>query len=159
MCLDARLPTPGASLVLRVSFVDVQPEVIPVQLWGLLGERRDEYVRGWSWEIQEAAAAARGPWMLGGASALPGELCLVQVGRLWHRGRVVCRQAQERSSCWISRGRTIAAGAGLLASGAASSSTCRPEVLGCVLAGLVPVGGGGARGEPQHWAASACGLP
>lgn len=43
MCSTPGLPTPGASLVLRVSFVDVQPAVIPVQLWGLVGERRDEY--------------------------------------------------------------------------------------------------------------------
>ncbi|KAM7229241.1 hypothetical protein CapIbe_019357 [Capra ibex] len=155
MCSTPGLPTPGASLVLRVSFVDVQPEVIPVQLWGLLGERRDEYVR-LSREIQEAAAAARGPWMLGGASALPGELCLVQVGRLWHRGRVVSRQAQESRVFLLDEGRTIAAGAGSLAPGRSEFFHLPSEVLGCVLAGLVPVGGGGAGGgEPQHWAASA----
>ncbi|XP_043306807.1 tudor domain-containing protein 6 [Cervus canadensis] len=151
MCSTPGLPTPGASLVLRVSFVDVQPEVIPVQLWGLLGERRDEYVR-LSREIQEAAAAARGPWMLGGASALPGELCLVQVGRLWHRGRVVSRQAQESRVFLLDEGRTIAAGADSLAPGRSEFFHLPSEVLGCVLASLVPAGGGG---EPQHWAASA----
>uniref|UniRef100_A0A8B9YMI1 Tudor domain containing 6 n=1 Tax=Bos mutus grunniens TaxID=30521 RepID=A0A8B9YMI1_BOSMU len=152
MCSTPGLPTPGASLVLRVSFVDVQPEVIPVQLWGLLGERRDEYVR-LSREIQEAAAAARGPWMLGGASALPGELCLVQVGRLWHRGRVVSRQAQESRVFLLDEGCTIAAGAGSLAPGRSEFFHLPSEVLGCVLAGLVPAGGGGAGGgEPQHWA-------
>lgn len=138
--------------MLRVSFVDVQPEVIPVQLWGLLGERRDEYVR-LSREIQEAAAAARGPWMLGGASAFPGELCLVQVGRLWHRGRVVSRQAQESRVFLLDEGCTIAAGAGSLAPGRSEFFHLPSEVLGCVLAGLVPAGGGGAGGgEPQHWA-------
>ncbi|XP_036074392.1 tudor domain-containing protein 6 isoform X2 [Rousettus aegyptiacus] len=154
MCSTPGLPTPGASLVLRVSFVDVHPEVIPVQLWGLVGERRDEYLR-LSREIQEAAAT-RGPWALGGASASPGELCLVQVGLLWHRGRVVSRQAQESRIFLLDEGRTITAGAGSLVPGRSEFFHLPSEVLGCVLAGLVPAGGGGAGGgEPQHWPASA----
>ncbi|XP_023977773.1 tudor domain-containing protein 6 isoform X1 [Physeter macrocephalus] len=155
MCSTPGLPTPGTSLVLRVSFVDVQPEVIPVQLWGLVGERRDEYVR-LSREIQEAAAAAHGPWALGGASASPGELCLVQAGLLWHRGRVVSRQAQESRVFLLDEGRTVTAGAGSLVPGRSEFFHLPSEVLGCVLAGLVPAGGGGVGGgKPQHWAASA----
>uniref|UniRef100_A0A8D2H3N5 Tudor domain-containing protein 6 n=1 Tax=Urocitellus parryii TaxID=9999 RepID=A0A8D2H3N5_UROPR len=148
------LPTPGASLTLRVSFVDVHPEVIPVQLWGLVGQRREEYVR-LSREIQEAAAT-RGPWALGGATASPGELCLVQVGLLWHRCRVVSRQAQESRVFLLDEGRTITAGAGSLAPGRSEFFHLPSEVLGCVLAGLVPAGGGGTGGgEPQHWSPSA----
>ncbi|XP_026641583.1 tudor domain-containing protein 6 isoform X5 [Microtus ochrogaster] len=144
------LPTPGASLALRVSFVDVHPEVIPVQLWGLVGQRREEYVR-LSREIQEAAAT-RGPWALGGASASPGELCLVQVGLMWHRCRVVSRQAQDSRVFLLDEGRTITAGAGSLAPGRSEFFHLPSEVLGCVLAGLVPAGGGGTGGgEPQHW--------
>ncbi|XP_057555517.1 tudor domain-containing protein 6 isoform X2 [Hippopotamus amphibius kiboko] len=155
MCSTPGLPTPGASLVLRVSFVDVQPEVIPVQLWGRVGERRDDYVR-LSQEIQEAAAAGRGPWAPSGASASPGELCLVQVGLRWHRGRVVSRQAQESRVFLLDEGRTITAGAGSLAPGRSEFFHLPSEVLGCVLAGLVPAGGGGpGGGEPQHWAAGA----
>ncbi|XP_036104754.1 tudor domain-containing protein 6 isoform X1 [Molossus molossus] len=145
------LPTPGASLVLRVSFVDVHSEVIPVQLWGLVGERRDEYLR-LSQEIQEAAAT-RAPWALGSVSALPGELCLVQVGLRWHRGRVVSRQGQDSRVFLLDEGRTITAGAGSLVPGRSEFFHLPSEVLGCVLAGLVPAGGGG--GEPQHWPASA----
>nr|XP_034377507.1 tudor domain-containing protein 6 isoform X4 [Arvicanthis niloticus] len=148
------LPTPGASLALRVSFVDVHPEVIPVQLWGLVGQRREEYVR-LSREIQEAAAT-RGPWALGGASASPGELCLVQVGLMWHRCRVVSRQAQDSRVFLLDEGRTITAGAGSLAPGRSEFFHLPSEVLGCVLAGLVPAGGGGTGGgEPQHWSPSA----
>uniref|UniRef100_A0A8C6S2X8 Tudor domain-containing protein 6 n=1 Tax=Nannospalax galili TaxID=1026970 RepID=A0A8C6S2X8_NANGA len=148
------LPTPGASLVLRVSFVDVHPEVIPVQLWGLVGQRREEYVR-LSREIQEAAAT-RGLWALGGASALPGELCLVQVGLLWHRCRVISRQAQESRVFLLDEGRTITAGAGSLAPGRSEFFHLPSEVLGCVLAYLVPAGGEGAGGgEPHHWSPSA----
>ncbi|XP_004606005.2 tudor domain-containing protein 6 [Sorex araneus] len=154
MCSTPGLPTPGASLLLRVSFVDVHPEVIPVQLWGLVGERREEYSR-LSLEIQEAAAM-HGPWALGGASASPGELCLVQVGLMWHRCRVVSRQAQESRVFLLDEGRTITAGAGSLAPGRSEFFHLPSEVLGCVLAGLVPAGGGGAGGgEPQHWPPSA----
>ncbi|XP_031202677.1 tudor domain-containing protein 6 isoform X2 [Mastomys coucha] len=148
------LPTPGATLALRVSFVDVHPEVIPVQLWGLVGQRREEYVR-LSREIQEAAAT-RGPWALGGAAASPGELCLVQVGLMWHRCRVVSRQAQDSRVFLLDEGRTITAGAGSLAPGRSEFFHLPSEVLGCVLAGLVPAGGGGTGGgEPQHWSPSA----
>ncbi|KAF6365481.1 tudor domain containing 6 [Rhinolophus ferrumequinum] len=154
MCSTPGLPTPGASLVLRVSFVDVHREVIPVQLWGLVGERRDEYLR-LNREIQEAAATC-GPWALGGTSASPGELCLVQVGLLWHRGRVVSRQAQESRIFLLDEGRTITADAGSLVPGRSEYFHLPSEVLGCVLAGLVPAGGGCAGwGEPQHWPASA----
>ncbi|XP_029387362.1 tudor domain-containing protein 6 isoform X4 [Mus pahari] len=148
------LPTPGALLALRVSFVDVHPEVIPVQLWGLVGQRREEYVR-LNREIQEEAAT-RGPLALGGTSASPGELCLVQVGLIWHRCRVVNRQAQDSRVFLLDEGRTITAGAGSLAPGRSEFFHLPSEVLGCVLAGLVPAGGGGTGGgEPQHWSPSA----
>ncbi|XP_005627492.1 tudor domain-containing protein 6 isoform X2 [Canis lupus baileyi] len=151
MCSTPGLPTPGASLALRVSFVDVHPEVVPVQLWGLVGERREEYVR-LSREIQEAAAT-RGPGALGGASAAPGELCLVQVGLLWHRCRVVSQHSLESRVFLLDEGRTVTAGAGSLAPGRSEFFHLPSEVLGCVLAGLVPAGGGGGGGggEPQHW--------
>ncbi|XP_050643428.1 tudor domain-containing protein 6 [Macaca thibetana thibetana] len=153
MCSTPGMPAPGASLALRVSFVDVHPDVIPVQLWGLVGERRGEYLR-LSREIQEAAAT-RGQWALGSASASPGELCLVQVGLLWHRCRVLSRQAQESRVFLLDEGRTITAGAGSLAPGRREFFNLPSEVLGCVLAGLVPAGCGAGAGEPQHWPADA----
>ncbi|KAM8779937.1 tudor domain-containing protein 6 [Rhynchonycteris naso] len=155
MCSTPGLPTPGASLVLRVSFVDVRSEAIPVQVWGLVGERREEYLR-LSREIQEAGATY-GPWVPGGTSTSPGELCLVQVGLLWHRGRVVSRQGQESRVFLLDEGRTISASAGSLVPGRSEFFHLPSEVLGCVLAGLVPLGGGGmgGGGESQHWPASA----
>ncbi|XP_036998508.2 tudor domain-containing protein 6 [Artibeus jamaicensis] len=151
MCSTPGLPTPGSSLVLRVSFVDVRSEIIPVQLWGLVGERRDEYLR-LSQEIQKAAAT-RGLWALGGTAALPGELCLVQVGLLWHRGRVLSRQGRESRVFLLDEGRTLTAEAGSLVPGRSEFFHLPSEVLGCVLAGLVPAGGRG--GESQLWSASA----
>ncbi|XP_062954475.1 tudor domain-containing protein 6 isoform X2 [Cynocephalus volans] len=154
MCSTPWLPTPGTSLVLRVSFVDVHPKVIPVQLWGLVGERRDEYVR-LSREIQEAAAA-RSQWSRGGASVSPGDLCLVQVGLLWRRCRVVSQQVQKSCVLLLDEGRTITANSSSLMPGRSEFFHLPSEVLGCVLAGLVPTGGGGAGGgEPQQWPASA----
>ncbi|XP_066108659.1 tudor domain-containing protein 6 [Saccopteryx bilineata] len=155
MCSTPGLPTPGASLVLRVSFVDVRSEAIPVQVWGLVGERQEEYLR-LSREIQEAGAT-HGPWVPGGTAASPGELCLVQVGLLWHRGRVVSRQGQQSRVFLLDEGRTVTAGAGSLVPGCREFFHLPSEVLGCVLAGLVPLGGGGTGGggESQHWPASA----
>ncbi|XP_029799034.1 tudor domain-containing protein 6 [Suricata suricatta] len=80
-------------------------------------------------------------------SASPGELCLVQVGLLWHRCRVVSQQAQESRVFLLDEGRFVTAGADSLAPGRSDFFHLPSEVLGCVLAGLVPAGGG----EPQHW--------
>nr|XP_036862024.1 tudor domain-containing protein 6 isoform X1 [Manis javanica] len=154
MCSTPWLPTPGSSLVLQVSFVDVHPEVIPVQLWGLVGQRQDEYLRLHR-EIQEAAATC-GPWGLGGALFSPGELCLVQVGLLWYRCRVVSHQAQESRVFLLDEGRTITASADSLAPGCSEFFHLPSAVLGCVLAGLVPAGGGSAGGDQsQYWPSSA----
>lgn len=150
MCSTPWLPTPGSSLVLKVSFVDVHPEVIPVQLWGLVGQRQDEYLRLHR-KIQEAAATL-GPEALGGALVSPGELCLVQVGLLWYRCRVVSHQAQESRVFLLDEGRAVTSSADSLVPGCSEFFHMPSAVLGCVLAGLVPAGGGSAGGDqPQHW--------
>ncbi|XP_074093208.1 tudor domain-containing protein 6 isoform X2 [Macrotis lagotis] len=152
MCSTPGLPSPGAPITLRVSFVDVHPEVIPVQLWGLVGDRREEYVR-LGHDIQAAAVAARTRAL---PAASPGELCLVQLGPRWHRCRVVSRQAQECRVFLLDEGRTVTANSAALAPGRNEFFHLPSEVLGCVLSGLVPLGGGGGGGgEPQQWSRGA----
>ncbi|XP_072498460.1 tudor domain-containing protein 6 isoform X2 [Notamacropus eugenii] len=151
MCSTPGLPSPGAPITVRVSFVDVHPEVIPVQLWGLVGDRREEYVRlGHNIQVAAAAVAARTRAM----PASPGELCLVQLGPRWHRCRVVSRQAQECRVFLLDEGRTVTANSAALAPGRNEFFHLPSEVLGCVLTGLVPLGGGGG-GEPQQWSRGA----
>ncbi|XP_056674335.1 tudor domain-containing protein 6 isoform X2 [Monodelphis domestica] len=151
MCSTPGMPSPGAPITLRVSFVDVHPEVIPVQLWGLVGDRREEYVRlGHDIQVAAAAVAARTRAM---PAANPGELCLVQLGPRWHRCRVVSRQAQECRVFLLDEGRTVTANSAALAPGRNEFFHLPSEVLGCVLTGLVPLGGGG--GEPQQWSRGA----
>ncbi|XP_043859349.1 tudor domain-containing protein 6 [Dromiciops gliroides] len=152
MCSTPGMPSPGAHITLRVSFVDVHPEVIPVQLWGLVGDRREEYVRlGHDIQVAAAAVAARTRAM---PAASPGELCLVQLGPRWHRCRVVSRQAQECRVFLLDEGRTVTTNSAALAPGRNEFFHLPSEVLGCVLTGLVPLGGGGG-GEPQQWSRSA----
>ncbi|XP_068921860.1 tudor domain-containing protein 6 [Petaurus breviceps papuanus] len=152
MCSTPGLPSPGAPITLRVSFVDVHPEVIPVQLWGLVGCRREEYVRlGHDIQVAAAAVGARTRAM---PAASPGELCLVQLGPRWHRCRVVSRQAQECRVFLLDEGRTVTANSSALAPGRNEFFHLPSEVLGCVLTGLVPLGGGGG-GEPQQWSRGA----
>uniref|UniRef100_A0A4X2K0X5 Tudor domain containing 6 n=1 Tax=Vombatus ursinus TaxID=29139 RepID=A0A4X2K0X5_VOMUR len=152
MCSMPALPSPGAPITLRISFVDVHPEVIPVQLWGLVGDRREEYMRlGHDIQVAAAAVAARTRAM---PAANPGELCLVQLGHRWHRCRVVSRQEQECRVFLLDEGRTVTANSTALAPGRNEFFHLPSEVLGCVLTSLVPLGGGGG-GEPQQWSRGA----
>ncbi|XP_062971921.1 tudor domain-containing protein 6 [Elgaria multicarinata webbii] len=139
------LPSPGSSITLRVSYVDVHPEAPLVRLWGLPGERREEYLR-----LAETIQAKAGPRLAGApgagghADALAlGDLCLVELGRRWFRCRVVSRQRGPGQACRVfllDEGRTVSAGAYYLARGASELFHLPSEVLGCILADLVPPG-------------------
>ncbi|XP_061478334.1 tudor domain-containing protein 6 [Rhineura floridana] len=148
------LPSPGSSITLRVSFVEIHPEAPLVRLWGLYGERREEYLRLME-EIQakvgpRLASAPGGSGGRGGgdgdALAL-GDLCLVELGGRWHRCRVVSRlwgAGQDYRVFLLDEGRTVSAGSYYLARGRSELFHLPSEVLGCILADLVPPGRIGA---------------
>ncbi|XP_053140053.1 tudor domain-containing protein 6 [Hemicordylus capensis] len=164
------LPSPGNSLTLRVSFVEIHPEAPLVRLWGLSGERREEY-RRLTEEVQLKAGPrlAGGPGREGGrggdALAL-GELCLVELGGRWQRCRVVSLQAgpgQAYRVFLLDEGRTVSAGPYYLARGPDELFHLPSEVLGCILADLVPPGRIGptltaASGEPKVLASLGSGV-
>ncbi|XP_039386600.1 tudor domain-containing protein 6 [Mauremys reevesii] len=162
MCSVQGIPSPGTTVSLRVSFVDVLPEVPLVRLWGLLGERREEYAR-----LHQDIQAKAGPRLVGAPGAVwpaaglgPGDLCLVELGDRWHRCRVVSRQGQHCRVFLLDEGRTMAADAYYLARGRDEFFHLPSEVLGCLLADLVPPGAGaaGAGGGEQpaaSWSAGA----
>ncbi|XP_005297429.2 tudor domain-containing protein 6 isoform X2 [Chrysemys picta bellii] len=159
MCSVQGIPSPGTTISLRVSFVDVHPEVPLVRLWGLLGERREEYAR-----LHQDIQAKAGPrlvgapgavWPAAGAGLCSGDLCLVELGDHWHRCRVVSRQGQRCRVFLLDEGRTVAADAYYLARGRDEFFHLPSEVLGCVLADLVPPGDGAAvAGSGEQPAAS-----
>uniref|UniRef100_A0A674IPV4 Tudor domain containing 6 n=1 Tax=Terrapene triunguis TaxID=2587831 RepID=A0A674IPV4_9SAUR len=148
MCSVQGIPSPGTTISLRVTFVDVHPEVPIVRLWGLLGERREEYAR-----LRQDIQAKAGPrlvgapgavWPAAGAGLCSGDLCLVELGDHWHRCRVVSRQGQHCRVFLLDEGRTVAADAYYLARGRDEFFHLPSEGLGCVLADLVPPGDGAA---------------
>uniref|UniRef100_A0A8C0H0M1 Tudor domain containing 6 n=1 Tax=Chelonoidis abingdonii TaxID=106734 RepID=A0A8C0H0M1_CHEAB len=148
MCSVQGIPSPGTTISLRVSFVDVHPEVPLVRLWGLLGERREEYARLHQ-DIQGKAGprlvgAPGAVWPAAGAELCSGDLCLVELGDRWHRCRVVSRQGQHCRVFLLDEGRTVAADAYYLARGRDEFFHLPSEVLGCLLADLVPPGAGAA---------------
>ncbi|KAH0621802.1 hypothetical protein JD844_023436 [Phrynosoma platyrhinos] len=147
MC--STLPTAGSSLSLRVSFVDVHPEGPLVRLWGLPGERRAEYLR-----LAEDLQAKAGPRLTPSAAGqdggegegegerglAAGELCLAELGGRWHRGRVVSRPlgGPEYRVFLLDEGRTVGAEGRHLARGPSELFYLPSEVLGCLVADLVP---------------------
>ncbi|KAM9154669.1 tudor domain-containing protein 6 [Pangshura tecta] len=162
MCSVQGIPSPGTTVSLRVSFVDVLPEVPLVRLWGLLGERREEYAR-----LHQDIQAQAGPRLGGAPGAVwpaaglgPGDLCLVELGDRWHRCRVVSRQGQHCRVFLLDEGRVVAADAYYLARGRDEFFHLPSEVLGCLLADLVPpgawaAGAGGGEQPAASWSAGA----
>lgn len=134
------LPGPGAAVALRVRAVDVRPAAPVVRLWGLLGERRAEHVRLCA-DIQAAAGGERGAARpAGGAELCAGELGLVELAGLWHRCRVLSRCGRGCRVFLLDEGRAVSVSAEYLARGGPELFRLPPEVLGCVVADLVPPG-------------------
>ncbi|XP_052666291.1 tudor domain-containing protein 6 [Harpia harpyja] len=138
--------SPGTTVALRVCAVGLRPEVPVVRLWGLLGERSADYVR-LRRKIQAAAgprlAAAPGHGRLeaGGAELRTGDLGLVEVVGLWYRCCVVSRRGQDYRVFLLDEGCTVVTSAYYLARGCKELFHLPPEVLGCVVADVMPSGG------------------
>ncbi|XP_075353877.1 tudor domain-containing protein 6 [Mycteria americana] len=138
--------SPGTTVALRVCAVGLRPEVPVVRLWGLLGERSADYVR-LRREIQAAVgprlAAAPGPSRLvaGGGELCVGELGLVEMVGLWYRCCVVSRRGQDYRVFLLDEGYTVVTSAYYLARGCKELFHLPPEVLGCIVADVMPSGG------------------
>ncbi|XP_054675737.1 tudor domain-containing protein 6 [Grus americana] len=138
--------SPGATVVLRVCVVGLRPEVPVVRLWGRLGERSDDYIC-LRREIQVAVgprlAAAPGPTGLvaGGAELCTGDLALVEMVGLWYRCCVVSRRGQDYRVFLLDEGCTVVTSAYYLARGCKELFHLPPEVLGCIVADVMPSGG------------------
>uniref|UniRef100_A0A8C5X195 Tudor domain containing 6 n=1 Tax=Malurus cyaneus samueli TaxID=2593467 RepID=A0A8C5X195_9PASS len=133
----------GDTVTLRVRAVGLYPEVPILQLWGLLGERKADYA-GLYREIQAAAGprlAARpepsGPGV-SGTRLCPGELALVEVLGVWYRCCVVSCSAQGYRVFLLDEGYVVATSAYYLAQGCSELFQLPPEVLGCVVADVMP---------------------
>ncbi|KAM6432550.1 tudor domain-containing protein 6 [Rhynochetos jubatus] len=141
-----RALSPGTTVTLRVCAVGLRPEVPIVRLWGLLGERGAEYVH-LRHEIQKAVGprlvAGPGPGGLvtGVAELCTGDLGLVEMVGLWYRCCVVSRCGQDYRVFLLDEGCTVVTSAYYLARGSEEIFRLPPEVLGCVVADIMPSGG------------------
>ncbi|XP_009465694.1 PREDICTED: tudor domain-containing protein 6 [Nipponia nippon] len=138
--------SPGATVTLRVCAVGLRPEVPVVRLWGLLGERSADYVclrREIQATVGPRLAAAPGPGGLvaGGAELCTGDLGLVEVVGLWYRCCVVSRRGQDYRVFLLDEGFTVVTSACYLARGCKELFRLPPEVLGCIVADVMPSGG------------------
>ncbi|XP_015476532.1 tudor domain-containing protein 6 isoform X1 [Parus major] len=133
----------GDTVTLRVRAVGLCPEVPILRLWGLLGERKADYALLHR-EIQAAAGphlAARpepsGPGA-SGTSLCPGELALVEVLGVWYRCCVVSCSAQGYRVFLLDEGYVVTTSACYLARGCSELFQLPPEVLGCIVADVMP---------------------
>ncbi|XP_027519280.1 tudor domain-containing protein 6 isoform X1 [Corapipo altera] len=141
----------GDAVTLRVRAVGLRPDVPLLRLWGLLGERKADYARLHR-EIQAAAGprlAARsepGGQAAGGVGLCPGELGLVEMLGLWYRCCVVSCSAQGYRVFLLDEGYLVATSACYLARGCPELFQLPPEVLGCVVANVMPSQGPEGKG-------------
>uniref|UniRef100_A0A672UDV1 Tudor domain containing 6 n=1 Tax=Strigops habroptila TaxID=2489341 RepID=A0A672UDV1_STRHB len=129
--------SPGSTVTLRVCTVGLRPEVPVVRLWGLLGDRRADYVR-----LRRKIQAAAGP-LAGGVELCTGDLGLVEVVGLWYRCCVVSRCGQDYRVFLLDEGCMVVTSAYYLARGCEELFRLPPEVLGCIVADIVPFGSPG----------------
>ncbi|XP_050171279.1 tudor domain-containing protein 6 [Myiozetetes cayanensis] len=133
----------GDAVTLRVRAVGLRPDLPVLRLWGLLGERKADYARLHR-EVQAAAgprlAARPGPGgqAAGGVGLCPGEVGLVEVLGLWYRCCVVSCSAQGYRVFLLDEGSVVATSAYYLARGCPELFQLPPEVLGCVVANVMP---------------------
>ncbi|TRZ14689.1 hypothetical protein HGM15179_012416 [Zosterops borbonicus] len=133
----------GDTVTLRVRAVGLCPEVPILRLWGLLGERKADYALLYR-EIQAAAGphlAARpepgGPGT-SGTRLCPGDLALVEMLGVWYRCCVVSCSAQGYRVFLLDEGYVVTTSACFLARGRSELFQLPPEVLGCVVADVMP---------------------
>ncbi|XP_066036127.1 tudor domain-containing protein 6 [Chamaea fasciata] len=133
----------GDTVTLRVRAVGLCPKVPILWLWGLLGERKADYALLYR-EIQAAVGphlAARpepsGPGT-SGTRLCPGELALVEVLGVWYRCCVVSCSAQGYRVFLLDEGYVMTTSACYLARGCSELFQLPPEVLGCVVANVMP---------------------
>ncbi|XP_070588522.1 tudor domain-containing protein 6 isoform X2 [Erythrolamprus reginae] len=147
MC--SALLIPGSSFTFRVSFVEVHSEVPLVRLWGLPGERREEYLRLMKdLQIKVGPRLAKSPGDRegrgdGDSDLALGDLCLVELDGRWHRCRIVgCRAkpGQNYRVFLLDEGRTVSASSYYLARGRSELFHLPSEVMGCIVADLLPPG-------------------
>lgn len=133
----------GDTVTLRVRAVGLYPDVPILRLWGLLGERKADYAL-----LHRDIQAAAGPRMAarpepGGPGAsgtrlCPGELALVEVLGVWYRCCVVSCSAQGYRVFLLDEGYVVTVSAYYLARGCSELFQLPPEVLGCVVADVMP---------------------
>ncbi|XP_075563283.1 tudor domain-containing protein 6 [Pelecanus crispus] len=138
--------SPGAAVALRVCAVGLRPEVPVVRLWGLLGQHSADYIR-----LRREIQASVGPRLVtppgpgrlvvGGPELCAGDLGLVEVVGLWYRCCVVSRRGQDYRVFLLDEGCVVVTSAYYLARGCEELFRLPPEVLGCVVADVVPSGG------------------
>uniref|UniRef100_A0A8D2QJ68 Tudor domain-containing protein n=1 Tax=Zonotrichia albicollis TaxID=44394 RepID=A0A8D2QJ68_ZONAL len=133
----------GDTVTLRVRAVGLYPEVPILRLWGLLGESKADYALLYR-EIQAAAgprlAACPEPGGPGasGTRLCPGDMALVEVLGVWYRCCVVSCSAQGYRVFLLDEGYVVTTSAYYLARGCSELFQLPPEVLGCVVAEVMP---------------------
>ncbi|XP_023692971.2 tudor domain-containing 6 isoform X1 [Paramormyrops kingsleyae] len=133
MCSIPGLPTPGASVTVLITRVNLNPLCILVELWGNFYQERKPSYQLLKKEIQFPKERFRE------FDGNPGDLCLVQVFETWYRGRVVSRNGSNYSVFLIDEGRTIGGTTCTLAWGSNDFFHLPPEIEFCVLANVLPL--------------------
>ncbi|XP_041105638.1 tudor domain-containing 6-like isoform X2 [Polyodon spathula] len=134
MCSTPGLPTPGSSVTVNFTRINLHPYSVLVELWGQFDqERKVEYQR-LRREIQTFPKTR-----FGDAEGSPGDLCLVQIIETWYRARILVRKGRDYHVFLIDEGRTLNVCAYNLAHGRNYFFHLPPEVEFCVLANVVPL--------------------
>ncbi|XP_036438490.1 tudor domain-containing 6 [Colossoma macropomum] len=133
MCSIPGLPSPGSSVSVLITRVNLNPLCVLVEFWCNFDQDRRLAYQRMKKEIQYPRQVFHE------AEGSPGDLCLVRVYETWYRARIVSRNAADYSVFLIDEGRTLRATTDTLAWGQTDFFYLPPEVEFCVLANVLPL--------------------
>ncbi|XP_026802784.3 tudor domain-containing 6 isoform X2 [Pangasianodon hypophthalmus] len=133
MCSIPGLPSPGSTVTVFITRVNVNPLCVLVEFWGNFVQDQKLAYQQMKKEIQYPKEVFHE------GEGKPGDLCLVRVYETWYRGRIVSRNDTYYSVFLIDEGRTLRAHTSLLAWGQTDFFNLPPEVEFCILSNVLPL--------------------
>ncbi|MCJ8743490.1 hypothetical protein PDJAM_G00094650 [Pangasius djambal] len=133
MCSIPGLPSPGSTVTVFITRVNVNPLCVLVEFWGNFVQDQKLAYQQMKKEIQYPKKVFHD------GEGKPGDLCLVRVYETWYRARIVSWNDTHYDVFLIDEGRTLRAHKSLLAWGQTDFFNLPPEVEFCILSNVLPL--------------------
>ncbi|XP_061552894.1 tudor domain-containing 6 [Phycodurus eques] len=133
MCSIPGLPTPGSEVTVGIRRVNPNPKCGLVELWVNIDDGSKHAYEQMKEQIQLPKRK------FCGSEGKTGDLCLVCIGNMWHRARIMSSQSETCKVFLIDQGQSYVSTWDALAWGQSDSFFLPPEIESCILANILSV--------------------